>query len=71
MENMTKDEALEAMLNYIEVENQAFEDAGITEGTVEFECPLCGGKAIGHRYIHGGRIHGLGSGCTDCGMMHT
>ena len=56
---------------YLLTENEAFKKAGLEVGTVVFTCPLCGGKAIGNRYKHDGRIHGLGSGCIKCGIRHT
>ena len=59
------------LMKYLVAEGQAFKEAGLEVGTVEFICPICGGKAIGNRYKHGGRIHGLGSRCTKCGISHT
>ena len=56
---------------FVEAEEEALKEAGIEVGTVEFTCPLCGGKARAHRYRSGGRIRGLGSGCESCGMWHT
>jgi predicted RNA-binding Zn-ribbon protein involved in translation (DUF1610 family) len=55
----------------MEAEEEAFLRAGINEGRVEYICPLCGGTAIAVRHIHGGRYHGLGSGCKSCGAWHT
>jgi len=59
------------MMAFMRAEEEAFRKAGIKVGRVEFTCPICGGKAIGNRYYHGGRIHGLGSGCTKCGIRHS
>jgi len=55
----------------IQAENEAFKKAGITEGTVTYICPKCGGEAIANRYKHDGMINGLGSGCPKCGTSHT
>ena len=55
----------------MQAENEAFKKAGITEGTVTYICPKCGSEAIANRYSHNGRLHGLGSGCSKCGMSHT
>lgn len=63
--------ALDRIMQYMQAENEAFEKAGIKTGKIEFICPLCGGKAIGNRYEHSGRTHGLGSGCTKCGITHS
>ncbi|MGV2887527.1 hypothetical protein [Paenibacillus taichungensis] len=65
------DKLLVDIQKFIEAENQAFDAAGLEVGRVEFECPLCGGKAVGNRYMFGGRIGGLGSGCTGCDFSHT
>ena len=62
---------LNDFLKFLETEAKAFEKAGIKTGEVTFSCPICGGKAIGVRYEHGGRIHGLGSRCTQCGIKHS
>ncbi|WP_422445995.1 hypothetical protein [Thermoanaerobacterium sp. DL9XJH110] len=62
---------MEDFIKFIKAESEAFEKAGIKTGRVEFICPICGGKAIGNRYKYGGRIHGLGSGCTKCGIRHS
>lgn len=59
------------MLESLQAENKAFEDAGITEGTVTYICPICSGEAIGNRYLFNGSHHGLGSGCKTCGTWHT
>jgi predicted RNA-binding Zn-ribbon protein involved in translation (DUF1610 family) len=59
------------LLLVIEAEREAFEKAGIDEGTVEYKCPICGGTAIANRYRYGGSYHGLGSGCLTCGRWHT
>jgi len=59
------------MLKSIQAENKAFEDAGITEGTVTYTCPICGDEAVGNRYLYEGSHHGLGSGCEKCGTWHT
>lgn len=66
-----KDTFLDDMLKFMKAENEAYEKAGQETGRVEFTCPLCGGQAIGNRYLYKGRIHGLGSGCTKCGIRHT
>jgi len=60
-------------LKFYEAEIKAFENAGIETGTVEFTCPVCGGKAIGNRYYssQSGRLKGLGSHCQQCGLSHT
>lgn len=55
----------------MEASNEAFKKAGIETGRLEFICPFCGGKAIGNRYEYNGAIHGLGSGCTKCGVSHS
>lgn len=59
------------LLDFLKAESEAFQKAGIEVGVVEFTCPNCGGKAIGRRYKYAGKIHGLGSGCTKCGIMHS
>jgi predicted RNA-binding Zn-ribbon protein involved in translation (DUF1610 family) len=59
------------IIEFMLAEQKAFDKAGIKVGRVEFNCPLCGGLAIGNRYYYGGRIHGLGSGCTKCGIKHS
>lgn len=59
------------MMEYLRAENKAFEDAGVTEGTVTYTCPLCGGEAVANRYLYDGSYHGLGSGCKTCGVWHT
>jgi hypothetical protein len=55
----------------MQAEEDAFEKAGIEEGRVEYECPICGGIAVANRYMNGGSYHGLGSGCETCGSYHT
>lgn len=62
---------VEKMMAFMRAEEEAFRKAGIKVGRVEFTCPICGGKAVGNRYYYGGRIHGLGSGCTKCGIRHS
>lgn len=52
-------------------EEKVFQDAGITEGTVTYTCPVCGGEAVANRYLYEGSLHGLGSGCKTCGTWHT
>lgn len=69
--NHPTNKAFNIMIECIMAESKAFEDAGITEGTVTYTCPRCGSEAVGNRYLHGGRYHGLGSGCKKCGMWHT
>lgn len=66
-----KQRGIEQIMSFIEAENEAFENAEIEVGEVEFTCPICGGQAVGNRYWHGGRIHGLGSGCKGCGIWHS
>lgn len=56
---------------FMEASNEAFKKAGTETGRLEFICPVCGGKAIGNRYEYNGAIHGLGSGCTKCGVSHS
>lgn len=65
------DEIIGNTLKFMKAENEAFKKAGLKTGRVEFTCPICGGKAIGNRYMYGGCIHGLGSGCTKCGIRHS
>jgi predicted RNA-binding Zn-ribbon protein involved in translation (DUF1610 family) len=55
----------------IKAEDEAFEKAGIDEGTVTYICPICGGEAVANRYKFGDRYHGLGSGCRTCGTWHS
>jgi predicted RNA-binding Zn-ribbon protein involved in translation (DUF1610 family) len=55
----------------MKAEEEAFEKAGIKEGTVTYTCPICGGTAVAVRYVHNGRTGGLGSHCTKCGYSHT
>ncbi len=62
---------MEDFIKFLESESEAFDRAGIKTGTVAFTCPLCGGQAEGNRYKHSGRIHGMGSGCTKCKIMHS
>lgn len=50
---------------------KAFDDARITEGTITYICPICGGQAVANRYKYGGRYHLLGSGCKTCDRWHT
>jgi hypothetical protein len=69
--NHPTNKAIDKIIECIEAENKAFEDAGITEGTVTYTCPICGGEAIGNRYLYEGSYHGLGSGCKNCGSWHT
>lgn len=71
MSELIEDDWLDDYLKFMQAENEAFEKAGLKVGKVEFTCPVCGGRAIGNRYEYGGRIHGLGSGCTKCGIRHT
>lgn len=52
-------------------ENEAFEKAGITEGRVEYICPICGNIAVANRYMFNGSYHSLGSGCKNCGIVHS
>ncbi|MDR3593564.1 hypothetical protein [Clostridium sp.] len=59
------------MIECLKAEIKAFEDAGITEGTVTYACPVCGGEAVASRYLYDGSYHGLGSGCKTCGTWHT
>jgi predicted RNA-binding Zn-ribbon protein involved in translation (DUF1610 family) len=61
---------------FMATENEVFKAAGIETGTVEFTCPLCGGRAVGNRYKYmdygrGPKISSIGSGCTQCGLRHT
>lgn len=65
------EKAIEMMWLTMQAEEEAFERAGIEEGRVEYECPICGGTAVANRYMYGGRYHGLGSGCETCGSYHT
>lgn len=62
---------IDGMMACFRAEEKAFEDAGVTEGTVTYMCPICGGEAVASRYSYGGRLHGLGSGCKICGTWHT
>jgi len=62
---------IEKMRLVMKAEAEAFEKAGIKVGRVEYECPICGGKAIANRYTYNGSYHGLGSGCPTCGTSHT
>ena len=62
---------LKEILIWLEAEQKAFENAGVTEGRVEFKCPHCGNVAIANRYKYKGRYHGLGSGCRSCNFSHT
>lgn len=55
----------------IKAEEEAFNKAGIEEGTVTYICPICGGEAVANRYMHGGRLHGMGSYCKGCETSHT
>lgn len=68
---MAENSKMENLLKYIEAEKKAFEKEGLVVGKVYFTCPICGGEAVGNRYIYAGRVHGLGSGCTKCGISHT
>lgn len=63
--------SIDDFLKFIMAEAKAFEKAGVKTGKVEFTCPVCDGRAVGIRYEHGGRIHGLGSRCTQCGIEHS
>lgn len=65
------DKSLDDFAKFIEAEGEAFKKAGIKTGRVEFTCPVCGGKAVGIRELHRGRISGMGSGCSGCNMNHT
>lgn len=58
-------------LKVFKAEEEAFRKAGIKEGKVTYTCPLCGGTAVAVRYKYGGRYHGLGSHCPNCGFSHT
>lgn len=69
--NHPTNKAINIMIECLMAENKAFEDAGITEGTVTYTCPICSSEAIGSRYLYGGSHHGLGSGCKKCGTWHT
>lgn len=62
---------MDDFIKFMESESEAFKAAGIKTGRVEFICPLCGGKAIGIRELHHGRISGMGSGCLGCKISHT
>jgi predicted RNA-binding Zn-ribbon protein involved in translation (DUF1610 family) len=64
-------ELVKKFLAFAKAESRAFKKAGKDVGTVQFTCPICGGKAIGNRYMFRGRIHGLGSGCPNCGISHS
>jgi transcriptional regulator with XRE-family HTH domain len=64
-------DSLKKFINFLKAEDEAFEKAGIKTGRVSFTCPICSGVAVANRYWHGGRIHGLGSGCKKCGISHT
>lgn len=58
-------------LKRLKAEDEAFQRAGIDEGTVTYTCPICGGEAVANRYKYNGRYHGLGSGCKRCGFSHS
>jgi hypothetical protein len=66
-----REKAYKNLLLTMQAEEEAFEKAGIEEGRVEYECPICGGTAVANRYMYGGSYHGLGSGCETCGSYHT
>lgn len=59
------------IIKVFKAEKEAFKKAGIQEGTVEYTCPICGGRAIANRYEYNGSYHGLGSGCSNCGIRHS
>jgi hypothetical protein len=63
--------AVENLLLVMAAEEEAFKKAGIKEGRLEYECPICKGTAIVNRYMHAGSYHGLGSGCPTCNSWHT
>lgn len=69
--NHPTNKIINEMMMCFEAENKAFEEAGITEGTVTYTCPICGGEAVVSRYLFNGSYHGLGSGCKTCGTWHT
>ena len=69
--NHPTNKILKLMFDCIMTEQKAFDDAGITEGTVTYTCPICGGQAVANRYKHGDRYHGLGSGCKTCDRWHS
>lgn len=69
--NHPTNKIVDLMLKSILAEQKAFEDAGIKEGTVTYTCPICGGEAVGNRYLYNGSYHGLGSGCKKCGSWHS
>ena len=69
-ENMNMTD-MDQIISFLKAEAEAFEKADLDVGKVEFACPVCGGKAVGNRYWYGGRAHGLGSGCTKCGIRHS
>lgn len=50
----------------MEAQEEAFKNAGITHGTVEYICPHCGGKATATRYRHGSHIVGGGTCQNGC-----
>ncbi|OPJ63663.1 hypothetical protein [Clostridium chromiireducens] len=62
---------IDEMMKCFWAEQKAFEEAGISEGTVTYICPICNNEAVANRYSYGGSIHGLGSGCKTCGTWHT
>jgi len=59
------------IIKRLESENKAFNEAGLKVGKVEYKCPICGRKAVASRYYYRGRIHGMGSGCEQCGIYHS
>lgn len=69
--NHPTNKVIKLMLDSFWAEQKAFDDAGITEGSVTYTCPICGDQAVANRYKYGDRYHGLGSGCKTCGTWHT
>ena len=59
-------ELLEWSYKNLRAQNEAFANAGITYGTVEYTCPHCGGKAYSTRYKQGNYVAGGGSCENGC-----
>lgn len=61
------EELISKFILFAKAQREAFAKAGITKGTVQFTCPLCGGNAVATRFRYKGRWAG-GSGCEKCGI---
>lgn len=59
-------------MKFLEAINKAFEDKGLQFGEVEFDCPLCEGKACAvreHTPKNPAHETTMRAGCEDCGTF--